>query len=50
MKGNVKDIRLFIYKKLTDKVLLEIYNKLEKKPDAKTNQDNKLDIKEVLFV
>lgn len=45
-----KDIRLFIYKKLTDKGLLEIYNKLEKKPDSKIIQDNKLDIKEAVFV
>ena len=45
-----KDIRLFIYNKLTDKGLLEIYNKLEKKPDSKTIQDSKLDIKESVFV
>lgn len=45
-----KDIRLFIYKKLTDKGLLEIYNKLEKKPDSKTIQDTQLDIKEALFI
>lgn len=45
-----KDIRLFIYNKITEKEFLDIYNKLEKKPDSKTIKDTQLDIKEAVFV
>ncbi len=40
-----KDMRLFIYKKLYDRGLLEIYSKLEQRPESSVKQNTGIDIK-----
>lgn len=44
-----KDIRLFIYKKLFDKGLSDIYNKLEHKPDIAVSKNIEIDTKDLEF-